>query len=382
MAKELSSDTLMACLSSKRDALGGQGINLFRSALKKSKSDLLELYLQPNLLCPGKSYIYIAADSGGKGSRPNYDPANSLFAAMEPPESAFALPGRWGLFTNPLGWVGIEAPGPRPSDRPINAGFTIYTLEFDELSLPEQLKAIWDGGVRRTAEILSCFKDFRGYEVIYGGAKSVHFHFLFDIRHWNRDLAYAGNSSYQEHWVADFPDFYLREAHEDRWNVIRRAFRSGTKIEAEPDAALRFWEQNRRLPLALRLIADKHPLGLPAGQSVRQYVLASSVRRNIPKSGRSWFHHSNLVGTSALRHSKRHANRTFFESARPEDAKARSAGGDNEQDRFNKFLAENFQKLAVGTDLRFARAEFDGLGPKLYLYNDSRDQTPSSIIQR
>lgn len=93
MAKELSSNTLVACLSNKRDAIGGQGINLFQSALKRSKSDLVELYLRPNLLCPGKSYVYIAEDSGGKGSRPNYDPANSLFAALEPPESGFALPG-------------------------------------------------------------------------------------------------------------------------------------------------------------------------------------------------------------------------------------------------------------------------------------------------
>src|SRR6266576_2999276 len=175
MAKELSSDMLMACLSSKRDTLGGQGINLFQSALNRSKSDLLELYLRPNLLCPGKSYVYIAEDNGGKGSRPNYDPANSLAAAMEPPESDLAFPGRWGLFTNPLGWVGINAEGPLPSDRAINAGYTVYTLEFDGLSLHEQLKAIWDGGVRRTSETLSCFKDFRGYEVIYGGRKSVHF---------------------------------------------------------------------------------------------------------------------------------------------------------------------------------------------------------------
>src|ERR1051326_4669993 len=234
MAKELSSDTLVACLSSKRDELGGQGVNLFLSALKKSKSDLLELYLRPNLLCPGKSYVYIAEDSGGKRGRPNYDPANSLFAALEPSESGYALPGRWGLFTNPLGWVGIDAAGPRPSHRPLNIGFTIYTLEFDELSLPEQLKAIWDGGVRRTAEILSRFKDFRGYEVIYGGRKSLHFHFIFDLRHWNRDLAYAGNNSYQENWVGDFPDVYLREAHEDRWRTRIAGTSSGAPSAAAP----------------------------------------------------------------------------------------------------------------------------------------------------
>ena len=124
---ELSSDALRACLSQRKAELGGQGINLFQSALNRSKSDLLELYLRPNLLCPGKSYVYIAEDNGGKGSRPNYDPANSLFAALEPSEGGYALPGRWGLFTNPLGWVGIDAAGPRPSDRPINIGFTTYT---------------------------------------------------------------------------------------------------------------------------------------------------------------------------------------------------------------------------------------------------------------
>ena len=52
--------------------------------------------------------------------------------------------------------------------------------------------------------------------------------------------------------------------------------------------ALRLWEQNRRVPLALRRIPDYHPLGLPAGIHVRQYVLASSIRQNIPRTGKSW----------------------------------------------------------------------------------------------
>src|SRR4029077_57202 len=131
--QELSTDTLLACLAEKRNELGGQGTNLFQSALNKSKSDLLELFLRPNLLCPGESYIYLAEDKNGKGGRPNYDPANSLVATIEPPDSDLAFPGRWGLCTNPLGWVNINAGGPRPSDRPINVGFTIYTLEFDKL---------------------------------------------------------------------------------------------------------------------------------------------------------------------------------------------------------------------------------------------------------
>ena len=154
--KEVSSDTVLACLWRKRDELGGQGINLFRSALSRSNSDLLELYLRPNLIHPDKAYIYIAEDNGGKGSRPNYDPANSLVAASEPLGRDLAFPGRWGLFTNPLGWIGINAGGPRPSDRPTNVGFTVYTLEFDKTPLREQLQAICGGGLSRTAAILSC----------------------------------------------------------------------------------------------------------------------------------------------------------------------------------------------------------------------------------
>jgi hypothetical protein len=156
---------------------------------------------------------------------------------------------------------------------------------------------------------------------------------------------------------------------------------------------LRFWEQNRRVPLALRLVDEGHPLGLPVGSHVRQYVLASSVRRNIPRRGKAWFHHSHMIGSSAIRHVQRHAKRKQSDSQK---ASARSAetdqgspdhgGGDNqitndEQRGFHKFLTQNFPKLTIGSDLRYARVEFGLQGPKLYLYNDSGDQTPSSIIQ-
>ena len=323
----LPSDILFGCLKEHATELGGQGINLFEAAFNKSKSDLIELYLRPKLIDRGRSYIYIAEDKGGKGSRRNYDPGNTIAATRVPPESDLAFPGRWGLFTNPLGWVDINADGPggavsgasrgpRPSDRATNVGFCVYTHEFDQMPLSDQLKIIWDGGLRRTDEILQCFRDYRGYEVVYGGRKSLHFHFIFDLRHWSHDLAFANNSSYQQHWLSDFPDIYLREAHEDRWAVVRRAFRSGTGIEAEPDPALRFWEQNRRVPLAVRLVEEGHPLGLPVGSYVCQYVLASSVRKTIPRRGKGWFHHSNLVGSSAIGYVQRHAKRKHAEIAR------------------------------------------------------------------
>ena len=180
----LPSATLLECLEERANDLGGQGVNLFRNAVAKSKSDLLDQYIRPNLFRQGHSYIYLAEDKGKTGCR-NYDPGNTLVATTVAADSGLSVPGRWGLFTNPLGWVDINAPGPRPSDRPINIGFCVYTLEFDKLPIAEQLKAIWDGGLRRAEEYLICFKDYRGYEVVYGGRKSLHFHFVFDLRHWS-----------------------------------------------------------------------------------------------------------------------------------------------------------------------------------------------------
>src|SRR5262249_4349749 len=158
---------------------------------------------------------------------------------------------------------------------------------------------------------------------------------------WNHDLAFANNSSYQEHWLADFPNDYLREAHEDRWNVVATAFRCGTGLE-DPDDSLRYWEQNRRVPLALRLIGEDHPLWLPPGSYGRQYVLTSSVRRNIPRRGKGWLHHSHLVGSSATSYVQRHAKRKHFDADKVAGVKL-STG--DEQQRFHKFLAENFPKL-------------------------------------
>jgi hypothetical protein len=375
----LPSDILLECLKERVANLGEKSVNLFQNAVKRSKSDLLESYIRPNLLSPGNSYIYIAEDKGGKGSRRAFDPGNTVAASKATLGSNLAFPGRWGLFTNPLAWIDIEAPGPRPSDRAINIGFTCYTLEFDKIPLSQQLKMIWSGGLRRTDEILQCFRDYRGFEVVYGGRKSLHFHFVFDLRHWNHDLAFANNSSYQDHWLADFPDNYLREAHEDRWYIVQRAFCRGTGIEAEADPSLQYWEQNRRVPLALRLVEEGHPLGLPVGSYVRQYVLASSVRRHIPRRGKAWFHHSHMVGSSAIRHVQRQAKQKFVSQGQTRHEVSKDSGIDEQ--RFHKFLVENFPKLTIGSDLRYARVEFGPQGPKLHLYNDANDQTPSSVIQ-
>jgi hypothetical protein len=368
-------EAALARLESARDRLGPQGINLFRAALDRSKSDLVDNFIRPHLFTPDRSYIYIAGDNGGVRSRPNYDSGNSLVASISPADHDFALPGGWGLFANPLGWTGIDVPGPKPSERATNIGFCIYTLEFDKLALEEQLRVIYGGGLSHTDKILQRFRDYRGYEIVYGGRRSLHFHFLFDIRHWNHDLAFAGNTAYQDHWQADFPDYYLRAAHADRWSVIKSAFRLGTGITAEPDPQLAYWEQNRRLPLGLRLVHHDHPLGFPAGFYVRQYVLKSSVRKHIPRQGRSWLHFDDLVKRIGRRPAKAATPRGHFYGARSDDITGA------EQRRFDEFLAENFPKLTAGSDIRYAGVKLQGGDPTICVFNSASDRRPSSVMR-
>jgi hypothetical protein len=124
---------------------------------------------------------------------------------------------------------------------------------------------------------------------------------------------------------------------------------------------LQYWEQNRRLPLALRIVAEGHPLGLPAGSYVRQYVLASSIRRYVPRGAKSWLHFDRLV----KRIGKKSAVR-----ARPEaeDGSATtsvppSCAGEPTVRDFDEFLARNFPKLTAGSSLRYADVDFGSNGP-------------------
>jgi hypothetical protein len=113
-----------------------------------------------------------------------------------------------GLFSNPLAWI-VDT-DLLPSERTFNAGFTVYTIEFDSLPLDEQLRIIWSGRLKRIDAELRRYRDYRGYEVVYSGGKSLHFDFCFDLRHLKRNLIVAGNSSYRDNWSRDLPDCLLR----------------------------------------------------------------------------------------------------------------------------------------------------------------------------
>jgi hypothetical protein len=373
----------MECLEQKHSELDERGINLFRQSLNREHSDLLERYIRAHLVCRDRSYIYLAEDNGGVGSRPNFDPLNSIKAMEAPSGDDWALPGCWGLFTNPLRWVEVGLPkgSSGPSERAVNVGFCVYTIEFDKVPLAWQLEVIWDGKLRKIDSTFQRFKDYRGYEVVYGGRKSLHFHFVFDLRHWSHDLAFASNSSYQDHWLEDFPDIYLRNAYRNRWEVIAKAFCRCTGIEREADTSLQYWEQSRRVPLSLRLVQKHHPLGLPPGSYVRQYLLTSDVRRNTPRAAKAWLHHPQFRNSSAFRQTQRKSKRdqkaTDHTTDQPSAKRITQTGLEGQ---FDKFLETNLPKLISSPDLRYGGVEFGSQGPKIHFYNDANDVNPSSFI--
>jgi hypothetical protein len=254
------------------NSLGGEAVNLFVNALKREpRSDLLRHYVGPNLYHPGSHYIYTTPDPGQYG-----------FKNWRPELTAKAIQCRsivcCGLFSNPLAWID-ESDRP-PGERTYNAGFTVYTIEFDGMPLDEQLRIIYSGGTKRIGAEFRRYFDYRGYEIVYSGGKSLHFHFCFDLRHLKHDLSVRGNSSYRDNWTQDLPDCLLRPAYAATWDRLAAVFCDIAGIgqgQYLPDPGLKSWEQLRRCPWALRLVGGAHPLGFPVGCLIRQPVLASRI---------------------------------------------------------------------------------------------------------
>jgi hypothetical protein len=148
------------------------------------------------------------------------------------------------VFSNTLSW--IDEANLLPGERTRNAGFAVYTFEPNSDALDDQLRIIYSGQLRQIDADLRRYRDYRGYEVVYSGNKSLHFHFCFDLRHLKRDLAVTGNSSYRDNWTRDLPDNLLRPAYAVSWDRLAARFCEIASVQ--PDPRLRSWEQLRRCP--------------------------------------------------------------------------------------------------------------------------------------
>jgi energy-coupling factor transporter ATP-binding protein EcfA2 len=352
---------ILAVIERRKD-LDGRTINLLRNALKgQPRSDLLEHYLGPHLYHPGSHYMYTTPD-----------PDRIKFKNWRPEITAMAIEHRsiapCAVFSNTLSW--IDATDLSPSQRTYNAGFAVHTFEPDSDALDAQFRVIYSGKLKRIDADLRRYRDYRGYEVVYSGGKSLHFHFCFDLRHVKHDLAVGGNSSYRDNWTRDLPDNLLRPAYAVSWDRLAATFRDMTGLK--PDPRLRSWEQLRRCPWALRLVKGGHPLGLPHGHLIPQPVLASAIFRNSKREATEWFHDPDKLG-ELCRHEHARRCKTFI---KPEfDLTSR------QMELFGQHAPAIFRQIIDNEYPKFAGFEVNEAGFRCRFYNGPSDNNPSSFCE-
>ena len=348
--------------------LDGRSINLFRNALERQpRSDLFRHFIGPNLYHPGSHYIYTTPDANRYGFK-NWRPEITA-AAIEHQTIAPC-----GLFSNPLAWID-DADLP-PSERTHNAGYTVYTIEFDGMPIDEQLRIIHSGSLKRIDTELRRYRDYRGCEVVYSGGKSLHFHFCFDLRHLKHDLIVASNSSYRENWTRDLPDCLLRPAYAANWDRLASVFCEIAKIDRvkfPPDPRLRSWEQLRRCPWAFRLVNGGHPLGLPPGYLIRQPVLASDIFKKVKRNAAEWLHDPDKLGELCRGEQVRRRPKPVIE----QDFSASS----RELELFEQQAPAMFRQIIGAEYPKFAGFEVNKTGFKCFFYNGSGDSNPSSFCE-
>jgi hypothetical protein len=130
--------------------LDRRSVNLFAALERRPRSGLAELFLWRNLYQPNSHYIYVTPD-----------PVRYGYTYWRPIATKVAIQANMvapcALFSNTLSWG--DAP---PSKRAYNAGFTVYTFEFDHTPLDDQLRVIWSGKLKGIEAELCRFRDYGG----------------------------------------------------------------------------------------------------------------------------------------------------------------------------------------------------------------------------
>jgi len=343
-----------------RDVLDGRSTNLFGALERPRRSGLVELYVGENLYRPGSHYIYVTPDAEQFG-----------FKCFQPAVTKIVIEAKTfrpcALFSNTLAWG--DTP---PSERAFNSGFTVYTMELDRSPLDYQLRIIWSGKLKQMNAELCRFRDYRGFEAVYSGSKSVHFHFILDTRHLNRHLT-AANSSYRDNWTSDLPDALLRPAHALCWQRLAETFVRIAEIDDAPDPRLKSWEQLRRFPWGLRQVKGAHPLGIPADHRIPQVVLSSNVFTNAKRGATEWFHEPRALLEQCGKEPARRKPKSFIEID--------FALKGRELDLFEQHAPEIFQRIIGTAYPKWAGFEVNEKGFRCCFHNGPDDTKPSSFCE-
>ena len=175
---------------------------------------------------------------------------------------------------------GEAAPSPR--SRAANVGFVLATMEVDCACIDEMEQCLsWTRGeeppISKVHTALCRFKDYRGYNAVFTGNKSIHFHFAFSTTHLLN--APCNLLSDERRKGADQASALLHNVHDIIFDRVRDLFVANLNPPQSPDSKMRSLTQWKRTPWAIREINedDKIILGLPVGTKIPQIVLREQL---------------------------------------------------------------------------------------------------------
>ena len=137
----------------------------------------------------------------------------------------------------------------RPSTRIINGGWMVFTFECDDPN-PGALEHQMDWFVGKSPPFdmvhqnLKEFQDYRGYNTVFSGNKSLHIDLWFDTRHLSRDLSKQNRRRVND-WAGDLPQDEGEELYREECCELAEIVSKGVNEVRELDAKLICYAQKR-----------------------------------------------------------------------------------------------------------------------------------------
>ncbi|MFT5014876.1 MAG: hypothetical protein ACI9HA_003547 [Dinoroseobacter sp.] len=288
----------MSLITPSQLSIGPKYISLLERAEARFDNKFWDEMLLPNLIDENKDSYVLLSDSPEGNFSHTYTEllADSILEDHE-------IQARAPFFTNILriptfdinrrrsGASGWE----RPSTRIINGGWMVFTFECDDPStgaLEHQMD--WFMGKTPPFETvhqrLKQFHDYRGYNTVFSGNKSLHIDLWFDTRHLSRDLSKQTRRKGND-WAGDMPPDAIKELYRDKWCELAQIIGNGLNETIEFDDKLSFYAQKRRMPWGVREIeiGDNNIHNVQVGDKIVQSVIAEQFLSRKSTGSTDWF---------------------------------------------------------------------------------------------
>ena len=309
-------------------------------------------------------------------------------------------PERLGFFTNP--W-GIPAQGwhfdesdPRyarkntpPSQRPAMGPFWVFTLEHDpktsdDFDLTSQLDWITDEAedgttlLDRVDAAFSKYIEYRGYEVVFSGNKSLHLHFYFSTYHMNRQVLLSHyerigkkpEAALRKYFHGDLAPDAITEYYGAKWGEVAAMFHHVMGRTVEFDSAMKRPYGYRRLGGGTREVKKTDIHRFREGGRVPQLILAERIRKTAPRGATETFL------------STKEGNEAIYKRNPPRPNKGASTKlNDPELSALLPLLESYLQESWEVEYPRPVRISWVSDVVQVNLQNSESDRNPSSVIQ-